>query len=152
MVAIRIIGTPLRSSFWRNAPRPSRRRHKTPRPSAKRKPPKPGSWRKRPEPGRKRGGNRCACQAALAGRGPSDGERLAKNSWQGEPVLPRAGDRIVIAGVGMTHHAARRIVPQHALDAPRRPGRPARDNDHARMWREADADAAAVMQRDPGRA
>ena len=35
-------------------------------------------------------------------------------------VLARAGDRFLVARVGMAHDAGRRIVPQHALDALRR--------------------------------
>src|SRR5207248_9530846 len=46
-------------------------------------------------------------------------------------------------------HAARRIVPQHALDAPGGGVRAVADDDLARVLRIAHADAAAVMKRDP---
>ena len=50
----------------------------------------------------------------------------------------------------MAHHAGARIVPQHALEAARRIIRAVADDDHAGMLRIAHADAAAMMQRNPG--
>ncbi len=38
-----------------------------------------------------------------------------------EPLLSRAVDRLLVAGIGVAHHAGGGIVPQHALDAPRAP-------------------------------
>ena len=69
---------------------------------------------------------------------------------QVQVVLARARDGLVVARIGMPHHAGGRIVPQHArqprigLDAA-----VAHDH-HAGVLREAHAHAAAVVQRHPG--
>ena len=52
----------------------------------------------------------------------------------------------------MSHHAARRIVPQHARDATRGGFGAVANDDHAGVLRITHADAAAVMQRNPGAA
>ena len=52
--------------------------------------------------------------------------------------------------LGVARHAECRVVPQHPLDACRGGRRAVADDDHAGMLRIADADAAAVMQRNPG--
>ena len=50
---------------------------------------------------------------------------IAADHRQVELVLARAGDRLLVPGIRMSHDAGRGIVPQHALDAawPRRPCR-----------------------------
>ena len=69
---------------------------------------------------------------------------------QFQPVLLGALDGDVIARIGMAHDAARRIVPQHPLQASRRIVAAVADDHHAGMLRIADADAAAMMDRNPG--
>src|SRR5579883_1365938 len=69
--------------------------------------------------------------------------------WQIELVRPRAVDGDLVAGVGMAHDAARRIVGEDALQTVRRLGGAVADDDHAGMLREADAGAAAIVHRDP---
>src|SRR5262245_29617764 len=69
---------------------------------------------------------------------------------QVESVFAGAVDGDVVAGVGMAHHARGGIVPQHALDASGGVGRAVADDHHAGVLGEADADAAAVVQRHPG--
>src|SRR3954463_9522616 len=51
----------------------------------------------------------------------------------------------------MAHDAAGGIVPEYALDPTRSVRRPVRDDHHACVLGIADADAAAVMERHPGR-
>jgi hypothetical protein len=58
--------------------------------------------------------------------------------------------RGVVAGVGVAHHAGGRVVPQHALDALGGGVGAVADDDHAGVLRIAHADAAAVVQADPG--
>ena len=77
---------------------------------------------------------------------------FTENAGQVEPVLLGAVDGDVVAGIGVAHDAGRRVVPQHALEAPGRLRRAVGDDDHAGMLREAHADAAAMVQRHPGRA
>ncbi len=52
--------------------------------------------------------------------------------------------------IGMTHDAGAGIVGQHVAQAPVGILRAVAQHDHAGMLREAHADAAAVMQADPG--
>src|SRR5947207_968182 len=74
---------------------------------------------------------------------------LLRQTGQIEPVGPGALDRTFVACIGMTHDPRRRIVPKHPLDTTRGLRRSVGDNHHAGVLRIADADAAAVMQRDP---
>ncbi len=67
-------------------------------------------------------------------------------------MLARAGFRCFVAGIGVAHHAAGRIVPQHALDARRGRIRAVAANNQSGMLRVAHADAATVVERYPGRA
>ncbi len=61
-------------------------------------------------------GGRCATAAALRSRRA----RLRRaEERQVQSLLARALDRALVAGVRVAHDAARRIVPQHPLDAPR---------------------------------
>ena len=82
-------------------------------------------------------------------RGAGD---FAFQTRQVEPLLLGASDGVLIACVGVSHHAARGIVPQHALDAARGGFGAVANDDHAGVLRIAHADAAAVMQRNPGAA
>ena len=63
----------------------------------------------------------------------------------------RAVDGDAIAGVSMAHHAGAGIVPEHALKATCRVVGAVGDDDHSAVLRIAHADAAAVVQRHPGR-
>ena len=69
-----------------------------------------------------------------------------------EPVLLGGGERLVVAGVGVAHDAGARIGRQHALEPLGHLVGAVGDDDHARVDRVADADAAAVVDADPGRA
>src|SRR5258708_20233352 len=71
---------------------------------------------------------------------------------QVELVRPRAIDGEVVGGMGVSHHAGGGIVPQHAADALGCLWCAITDNHHAGVLRKAHADAAAVVQRHPGRA
>src|SRR5439155_19359782 len=77
--------------------------------------------------------------------------RLAETR-QIEPFVAGAFDRGVVARVGVAHDAAGRIIPEHARDPLRRFRRTVGDDHHAGMLGIADTDAAAMVQRDPGRA
>src|SRR5581483_1973406 len=55
-----------------------------------------------------------------------------------------------IAGIGVTHHSGRRIVPEYATDALLRGLAPVADDHDARVWGEPHADTAAVVERYPG--
>ena len=57
-----------------------------------------------------------------------------------------------IARVGVAHDAGAGVVPQHALEPPRGIVGAVGDDHHAGVLRIAHADAAAVVERDPGRA
>ena len=59
-------------------------------------------------------------------------------------MLPGAGDRRVIAGIGVTHDADCWIVQQNAIDR-RAVGRPIAADDRAGVLREAHANLATVM-------
>jgi hypothetical protein len=73
-------------------------------------------------------------------------------TWHVDFVPYGAGDRILIAGVGMTHHAGGRIIPENASNLLAGLDRAVRDQSHARVLRIAHTNAAAVMERDPRRA
>ena len=77
-------------------------------------------------------------------------QRPRLQARQIQPLLLGAVDRVLVARVGVAHDAGRRVVPQHALDAPRRLGVPSADDHHAGVLRVAHADAAAVVERHPG--
>ena len=64
----------------------------------------------------------------------------------------RAFDGFLVAGVGMSHDAARRIVPEHPFDPPRCGIGAVANNDQAGMLRIAHSDSATVMEGHPGRA
>jgi hypothetical protein len=55
-------------------------------------------------------------------------------------------------GIGMAHHAGGRVVPQHAGDALVGSDAAVAADHHAGMLGEAHSDAAAMVQRHPGRA
>src|SRR5688572_2492929 len=83
---------------------------------------------------------------------PSDQESWRMSSSLQRYVQPlRARDlaRLLVAGICVTDHADRRIVPQHALEAPCRGGCPVADDDHSGMLGVAHAHAAAVVDRHP---
>src|SRR3989344_1856272 len=71
---------------------------------------------------------------------------------QVQPLLLRAVDRDLVAGIGVAHDARRRVVVQDAGDTLGRFIGAVADNHHARVLGEAHADAAAVVQGNPGRA
>src|SRR5690242_12274104 len=78
--------------------------------------------------------------------------RSRRDPGQLHAGLLRVRDRFRIAGVGVTHDAAPRIVREHALE-PRVGVRAAvGHDDQPRVDRVADADAAAVVHADPRRA
>ena len=58
----------------------------------------------------------------------------------------------LVARVGVAHDAGAGVVPQHALEPPRGIVGAVGDDDHSGMLRIAHADAAAVVERHPGRA
>ena len=59
-------------------------------------------------------------------------------------------ERLVVARVGVAHDARARVVGQHALEAERAVVGAVGDDLGAGVDRAADADAAAVVDRDPG--
>ena len=67
-------------------------------------------------------------------------------------MFAREIDRARITSISVANDAHSRIAREHALEATRRCFRSVRDDDHAGMLRIADADAAAIMNRNPGRA
>jgi hypothetical protein len=69
---------------------------------------------------------------------------------QFRPCSRAQATALLVAGVGMAHHAGGGVVPEHALDALRRRVGAVADDDHAGVLRVAHADAAAVVQADPG--
>src|SRR6185437_9374805 len=69
-----------------------------------------------------------------------------------EPFPPGASDGRFVARIRMAHDSARRVVAQHPSQAHARRGRAVADDHHARVLRVAYADAAAVVDRDPGSA
>src|SRR5260370_149256 len=72
--------------------------------------------------------------------------RSSAQARQVELVRPRAIDGEVVAGIGVSHHAGGRIVPQHAADAVGCLWCAITDDPHAGGLRKAHADAAAVGQ------
>ena len=76
----------------------------------------------------------------------------SQDGGQVQSMLARAGDGVVVAGIGMAHDPGGGVVPQHALDPAVGLGRAVAADHHAGMLRESHADPAAVMQADPGRA
>src|SRR5437660_1472101 len=84
----------------------------------------------------------CALRHSLSG---SDTRSYRSAVQERQVEVPRAGtlDRALVAGVRMSHDPARRIVPQHALDAARGGGRAVAHDDDAGVLRVADADSAA---------
>ena len=69
-----------------------------------------------------------------------------------QPLLLRAFDGFGVAGIGVAHDARAGVVPQHAGDAGVGFFRAIADDHEAGVLRVAHADAAAVMERNPGRA
>ena len=68
-------------------------------------------------------------------------------------AVPRCrGDRLVVARVDVAQDARARVGREHPLEPLRRLVGAVGDDDHARVDRVADADAAAVVDADPGRA
>ena len=65
-------------------------------------------------------------------------------------MLARTGNGVLVTRIGMAHDAGGRVVPQHALDPARRFRGAVAHHDHAGVLRVADADAAAVVERNPG--
>ncbi len=74
----------------------------------------------------------------------------SEDSRQAQALLARAVERDVIARIGMAHHARGRVVPEHVRQAAGRVRRAIGHHHHAGMLAEAHADAAAMVQRDPG--
>src|SRR5690606_20947383 len=85
---------------------------------------------------------------------PPPGRRapLPPQHRQLQPLLLRAVDGDVIAGIGVAHDAGAGVVPQHALDAAVGGLAAVAHDHHAGVLRVAHAHAAAVVQADPGRA
>src|SRR5471032_2384033 len=77
---------------------------------------------------------------------------LAGNHRQVQSLFLGAVDRDLVTRIGVTHNAGRRVVVQDASDTLGRFVRTVADNHHARVLGEAHADAAAVVQGNPGRA
>ncbi len=67
------------------------------------------------------------------------------------PTVACGVDGSGVAGVDVTHHAGPRIGREHALEALCHLVGAVGDDDHARVDRVADPDAAAVVDADPGR-
>ena len=100
---------------------------------------------RRPRPRRRRA-RRVGVEHELGRRAPS------RRSIRGRS-RPRSRARArapLVARVGVAHDAGAGIVRQHALDAARALVGAVRDDLRAGVDRAADADAAAVVQRDPG--
>ena len=76
----------------------------------------------------------------------------ARSNGMSMPWRARGVERFGVAGVGVAHDAEPGIAGQHALQLLVRFARAVGDDDHAGMQRVADADAAAVVDRHPGRA
>jgi hypothetical protein len=69
-----------------------------------------------------------------------------------DAAFPGDLDRPLIAGVGVAQYAHRGVRRQDPLQLPGSEVRPVGDDDHPGVLAVADADAAAVMDADPGRA
>ena len=67
-------------------------------------------------------------------------------------MLAGTFDGDLVTRIGVAHHAGRGVVPQHALESPAAVCAAVAHDHHAGMLRIAHADAAAVMERHPGRA
>ena len=61
--------------------------------------------------------------------------QIALQSGHGRHLVDLDGKEYLdfVAGIGVAHDAGRRIVPQHALQAPGRLGRAVADDHHARV-------------------
>src|SRR5205807_47169 len=70
---------------------------------------------------------------------------------QVEPLVAREAQRVVVAGVGVSHDPGPGISREHALELRAAERRAVRDADHPGVDRVPDPDAAAVMHGDPGR-
>src|SRR5690606_31677314 len=76
--------------------------------------------------------------------------RLSRlQEWQPKPVLAGTGDGVLVARIRMAHDAAGRVIPQDALDASCGFGGAVANDDLSGVLREANADSAAVVDRDP---
>src|SRR5713226_8556050 len=69
-----------------------------------------------------------------------------------DPVPSREFDRVRIPRVGVAHHTGPGVRREHAPELLAAERRAIRDGDHAGVDRVSDADASAVMDRDPRRA
>src|SRR5699024_3075309 len=67
-----------------------------------------------------------------------------------QPLLLRAGNGILVPRIGMPHHAGAGVVPEHARDALVGGFGAVADDDQAGVLAVAHADAAAVVEADPG--
>src|SRR5207302_4690352 len=70
---------------------------------------------------------------------------LVTQHWDANAALVSHLDRALVAGVGVAHHTAARVIGQHALELFRRLVSTVRDHDHAGVDGAPDADAAAVV-------
>src|SRR6187551_1469460 len=77
---------------------------------------------------------------------PSPGYRSTDHR-QVQSLLARAVDGDVVAGVGVAHDPGAGVVPQHALQPPRRVVGAVGDDHHSGVLRIAHADPPAVMER-----
>ena len=77
---------------------------------------------------------------------------LPSHHRQLEPLLLRTRNGFRVAGVGVAHDAGAGIVGEDALEAAVGFRRAVADDHHPGMLGKADPDAAAVMDRNPGRA
>ena len=90
--------------------------------------------------------------AASRDRLPGRIELHAPTIGRSSPCSCAQSIAMSIARVGVAHDAGAGVVPQHALQPPRGIVGAVGDDHHAGMLRIAHADAAAVVERDPGRA
>src|SRR5471032_182575 len=79
-------------------------------------------------------------------------DRSTSDHRQVQPLFLGAIDRDLVTRIGVTHDTGGRVVVQHASDTLGRFVSTVADNHHPRMLGEAHADAAAVVQGNPGRA
>src|SRR2546430_11498559 len=93
----------------------------------------------------------CALRQSLSGSDMLESRRSALQERQVEVLRAGTLDRALVAGVRVPHDAARRIVPQHALEPARGGRRAVAHDDDAGVLRAADTDAAAVIDRHPCR-
>lgn len=78
--------------------------------------------------------------------------RLDGQRWQLQTFVSCTGYCRLVTSIGVTHDARGGIVPQDALDAPRRLGCTVANDDYAGVLRITHPDTAAMMDRNPGRA